>query len=194
MTYIARSMIDFSLNKKTTQFQLVIESIETLCLRHLSRAEYLQKTKREKEIEAKENLIQHLYPKSHLFYNSYGAPNLSNGKAVSLSHSKELLAFIIANKLAAIDLEPISPKAYRIRHKFLSQEELILAKDDEMATLMWCAKECLYKIHQKGKLIFNEDLKIRKITMNQLECTLLDKQYNLNYEKFKEHWLVYYFD
>ena len=103
-------MIDFSLNKKTTRFQLVIESIETLCLRHLSRSEYLQKTKREKEIEAKENLIQHLYPKSHLSYNSYGAPNLSNGKAVSLSHSNELLAFISANKLAAIDLEPISPK------------------------------------------------------------------------------------
>ena len=187
-------MIDFSLYKKTTQFQLVIESIETLCLRHLSRAEYLQKTKREKEIEAKENLVQHLYPKSHLSYNSYGAPNLSNGKAVSLSHSIELLAFISANKLAAIDLEPISPKAYRIRHKFLSQEELNLAKNDEMATLMWCTKECLYKIHQKGKLIFNEDLKIHNISKNQLECSLLDRQYTLNYEKFKEHWLVYYFD
>lgn len=187
-------MIEFSLYKKTTQFQLVIESIETLCLRHLSRAEYLQKTKREKEIEAKENLIQHLYPKSHLSYNSYGAPNLSNGKAVSLSHSKELLAFISANKLAAIDLEPISSKAYRIRHKFLSQEELNLAKDDEMSTLMWCAKECLYKIHQKGKLIFNEDLRIHNISKNQLECSLLDRQYTLNYEKFKEHWLVYYFD
>ncbi len=187
-------MIDFSLNKKTTQFQLVIESIETLCLSHLSRAEYLQKTKREKEIEAKEFLIQHLYPKSHLSYNSYGAPNLSNGKAVSLSHSKELLAFISANKLAAIDLEPISPKAYGIRHKFLSQEELNLVKDDEMTTLMWCAKECLFKIHQKGKLIFDKDLKIHNISKTQLECSLLDKQYILNYEKFKKHWLVYYFD
>ena len=187
-------MIEFSLNKKTAQFQLVIESIETLCLTNLSMAEYLQKTKREKEIEAKENLIQQLYPKSHLSYNIYGAPNLSNGKAASLSHSKELLAFISANKLASIDLEPISSKAYRIRHKFLNQEEQNLAKDDEMATLMWCAKECLYKIHQKGQLIFNKDLKIHKITINQLDCILLNKQYTLNYEKFKEHWLVYYFD
>ena len=187
-------MIEFLLNKKTTQFQLVIESIDTLCLTHLSRAEYFQKTKREKEIEAQKNLIQYLYPKGYLSYNSYGAPNLSNGKAASLSHSTELLAFISANKLAAIDLEPISPRPYRIRNKFLSQEELKLAKDDEMATLMWCAKECLYKIHQKGKLIFNEDLKIHKITKNQLECTILDIQYTLNYEKFREHWLVYYFD
>ena len=187
-------MIDFSYIKNTSQFNLIIESIETLCSTRFSRTEYLEKTKREREIEAKENLIQYLYPKSHLYYNSYGAPSLSNGKAVSLSHSKKLLAFISSNKLAAIDLEPISRKAYSIRHKFLSQEELNLAKDDEMATLMWCAKECLYKIHQKGKLIFNEDLKIHKITINQLECSLIDKQYVLNYEKFKEHWLVYYFD
>ena len=113
-------MIEFLLNKRTTQFELVIESIETLCLKHLSRSEYLKKTKRESEIEAKENLIQFLYPESHLYYNSFGAPNLSNGKAISLSHSKEFLAFISAKKLAAIDLEPISTKAYQIRHKFLS--------------------------------------------------------------------------
>lgn len=187
-------MIEFSLNKKTTQFHLVVESIESLCSAHLSKTEYLKKTKREKEIEAKENLIQHLYPKSHLFYNSFGAPKLSNGKAVSLSHSQELLAFISANKLAAIDLEPISSKAYRIRHKFLSQEELNLVKNYKIATLMWCAKECLYKIHQRGKLIFNEDLKIHNISKNQLKCSLLDWQYTLNYEKFKEHWIVYYFD
>ena len=54
MTYIARSMLEFSLNKKTTQFELVIESIETLCLKRISRSEYLKKTKREKEMEAKE--------------------------------------------------------------------------------------------------------------------------------------------
>ncbi len=194
MTNIAHSMIDFLLNKKTTQFQLVIESIENLCLTHLSKSEYLQKTKREKEIEAKKNLIQHLFPKSSLSHNIYGAPNLSNDIAISLSHSKKLLAFISANKLAAIDLEPISTKAYRMRNKFLNQEELNLARDDEMATLMWCAKECLFKIHQKGKLIFSKDLKIHSITKNRLECFLFDRQYSLIYEKFKEHWLVYYFD
>ena len=52
-------------------------------------------------------------------------------------------------KLAAIDLEPINSKAYRVKHKFLSQEEVNLAKDDEIATLMWCAKECLYKYTKK---------------------------------------------
>ena len=161
-------------------------------LNPFSKLEYLQKTKREKEIEA-ENLIQYLYPKV-ICITIIWAPNLSNGKAVSLSHSKELLAFISANKLAAIDLEPISTKAYHIRHKFLSHKELNLAIDYEIATLMWCAKECLYKIHQKGKLIFNEDLKINSISKNQLECSLLERQYILNYEKFKEHWLVYYFD
>lgn len=187
-------MVDFSYIKNTCRFHLVIESIEILCSTKISSTEYLKKTNREREIEAKENLIQYLYPKCNLYYNNYGAPNLSNGKAVSLSHSKELLAFISANRLAAIDLEPINSKAYRIRNKFLSQEEIFLAKNYKIATLMWCAKECLYKIHQRGKLIFNEDLKIHNILENQIECSLLDKHYILNYEKFKEHWVVYYFD
>ena len=187
-------MLDFSYNKNTCRFHLVIESIETLCLKKISRTEYLKKTKREREIEAKENLLQHIHPKSRFCYNSYGAPYMSNGKAVSLSHSRELLAYISANKLAAVDLEPITFKAYQIRNKFLSQEELYLAKDNKIATLMWCAKECLYKIHQKGKLIFNEDLKIHNISKKQIECSILNRQYLLNYEKFKEHWLVYYFD
>lgn len=187
-------MLDFSYIKNTRRFHLTIESIEILCLTKISRTEYLNKSKREREIEAKENLLQHIYPKSHFCYNSYGAPYLSNGKAVSLSHSRELLAFISANKLAAVDLEPINSKAYQIRNKFLSQEELNLAKDNKIASLMWCAKECLYKLHQKGKLIFNKDLKIHNILENQIECSLLDKHYILNYEKFKEHWVVYYFD
>ena len=187
-------MLDFLYINNSSQFQIIIESIENLCLMHCSRSEYLKKTKREREIEAKENLIQHMYSKYSIYYNNYGAPNLSNGKAVSLSHSKELLAFISANRLAAIDLEPINSKAYSIRKKFLSQEEIFLAKDDKTATLMWCAKECLYKIHKRGNLIFNEDLKIHNILKNQIECSLLNKHYNLNYEKFKEHWLVYYFD
>ena len=187
-------MLDFSYNKNTCRFHLVIESIETLCLKKISRTEYLKKTKRERESEAKENLLQHIHPKSHFCYNRYEAPYISNGKAVSLSHSRELLAYISANKLAAVDLEPITFKAYQIRNKFLSQEELNLAKDNKIATLMWCAKECLYKIHQKGKLIFNEDLKIHNISKKQIECSILNRQYLLNYEKFKEHWLVYYFD
>ena len=83
-------------------------------------------------------------------------------KPFSLSHSKELLAVISANKLAAIDIETINQKAYRVRNKFLSRREQYLAKDNEMATLMWCAKECLYKIHKTGGLNLKEDLTIKK--------------------------------
>ena len=63
-----------------------------------------------------------------------------------------------------------------------------------MATLMWCAKECLFKIHKTGGLNFKENLSIKNIFKNNLECYLLDREYTLKYEKIKEHWLVYYFD
>ena len=103
-----------------------------------------------------------MHPKSYLIHDIYGAPKLSNGNAFSLSHSKELLAVISADKLASIDIEPISQKAYRVRDKFLNDREQNLAKNNEIATLMWCAKECLYKIHKTGGLNFKENLKIHK--------------------------------
>ena len=187
-------MLDFLYNKKTCRVQIVVENIETLCLINVSKSVFNQKSNREKEIIAKKNLIQLLHPKSYLIHNKYGAPKLSNGKAFSLSHSKELLAVISANKLAAIDIETINQKAFRVRNKFLSRREQYLAKDNEMATLMWCAKECLYKIHKTGGLNLKEDLTIKKIFKNKLECYLLNNEYVLNYEKIKEHWLVYYFD
>tara|TARA_B100000963_G_scaffold63327_1_gene51336 strand:- start:5621 stop:6184 length:564 start_codon:yes stop_codon:yes gene_type:complete len=187
-------MIDFLYQKKTRRFQIVVEKIETLCLKRFSKSVFNQKTNREKEIEAKKNLIQLMHPKSNLIHDIYGAPKLSNGKAFSLSHSKKLLAVISANKLASIDIEPISQKAFRVRSKFLSNREQNLAKNNEMATLMWCAKECLYKIHKTGGINLKENLSIKNIFKNKLECYLLDKEYTLNYEKIKEHWLVYYFD
>ena len=187
-------MIDFLYHKNTIRFQIVVEKIETLCLQKVSKSVFNQKTNREKEIEAKKNLIQLMHPKSYLIHDIYGAPKLSNGNAFSLSHSKELLAVISADKLASIDIEPISQKAYRVRDKFLNDREQKLAKNNEIATLMWCAKECLYKIHKTGGLNFKDNLLIKNIFKNKLECYLLDREYILNYEKIKEHWLVYYFD
>lgn len=187
-------MTDFLFFKNEDQFQLIIEDIDTLC----SSEKYTNlnniKTKREKEKLASKNLIKQLYPKSSLSHNTYGAPILSNEKAVSLSHSNYFLACIIAKKIAAIDIEPISEKAFRLKHKFLSAEEIILAKNKDLATLMWSAKECLYKIHQKGELIFKKDMTIHNIESRHIKCSLLGQKYLLYFEKYDKHWVVYYFD
>ena len=113
-------MTDFLFLKIEAQFQLIIEGIDELCSWDKDVKSFSSKTKREREKLASQNLIKQLYPKVCLSHNSYGAPILSNKKAISLSHSKDFLACITAENIAAIDIEPISEKAFRLKNKFLS--------------------------------------------------------------------------
>ena len=62
------------------------------------------------------------------------------------------------------------------------------------ATICWCAKECMFKLHQKGKIDFKKDLKIKSIDKDFVTCYLFDKLLKLNYKKFDNHILVYYYD
>jgi hypothetical protein len=59
---------------------------------------------------------------------------------------------------------------------------------------MWSVKECLFKIYKKGGLTFSTDLAVNNIKECHVECFIFEQKYTLNYEKFEEHWLVYYFD
>jgi len=178
--------MDFLAHKETDSYQLIIASIDELCPEGNS--------KRQKEVLSSQKIIEIVYPKDRLEYDKHGAPQLSNGKAVSISHSNGLIALLIGKQSAAIDLEMISEKALKISPKFLSKEELALAKDAEHATLLWSAKECLFKIYKKGGLTFSKDLAIHSITKSQIECSLFEQKFTLHYEKLSTHWLVYYFD
>jgi hypothetical protein len=69
-----------------------------------------------------------------------------------------------------------------------------MTNDTEKATLLWSAKECLFKIYKKGGLTFSTDLAVNNIKESQIECFIFNQKITLKYEKFKDHWLVYYFD
>lgn len=187
-------MADFLFSKKEKQFQLIIESISTLC--STSNKTLLNKNQNMRRMEqlASKNLIKILFPKAILSHNKYGAPLLNNAKAISLSHSADYLALITSNNTAAIDIQTISPKAFKVQSKFLHHDELKLVQNHENATLLWCAKECLFKIHQKGNLIFSDDLRVHKIEGHKIYCSILKKFYSLNYEIFDGLCVVYYFD
>ena len=186
-------MTNFLFSKKEQNFHLVIESISKLCARRpYSANEKLNK--RDKERLASNCLVDILMPNTSLSRNSYGAPLLSNAKAVSLSHSHDFLAIITANNTAAVDIQIINDKAFKVQSKFLHIDEFHLINNPKDATVLWCAKECLYKIHQKGNLIFSKDLRVHKLNSFQIECSILEKFYCLNYEIFDGLCVVYYFD
>ena len=154
----------------------------------------LQNNKRKREWIASRLLLRVLAPNTTISYNEFGAPILSDGRAISITHSNDYCCLLISPNKASIDLELITEKAHRLKKKFVSEEEEKLLTQSDRATLAWCAKECLFKLHQKGKIIFKEDLHLKSFTPNTIETTLNGDPYLLNYEKFKGHYLVYYYE
>ena len=84
-------------------------------------------------------------------YNSEGKPSISNSEYnISISHSGEYIAVIISNnKKVGIDIEQVSEKLHKVKHKFMNSDELKRMTELDSAKYIcahWCAKEVLTKI------------------------------------------------
>jgi phosphopantetheinyl transferase len=149
--------------------------------------------KRKKEFLASRLLLQEISPNTKISYNEFGAPELSNGDCISISHSKNLVAVIICTKKVGLDIEQISGKALRLSSKFVSEKNLKkLSK--EKATLIWCLKEVVFKWHQKGGVDFIKDILIPEFSVKEkgiITIQFKNKELNLNYQKINNHYLVY---
>ena len=149
--------------------------------------------KRKKEHFASRLLVNEICPTKTIIYNEFGAPELNNGKHISISHSKELVAVILSDKKTGLDIEQISEKSLRIASKFVSARNLINL-NKEKATLIWCIKEAIYKWHQKGGVDFIKDIIIPEFFAKKngkVTAYFMGKKLNLNYLKINNHYLVY---
>jgi 4'-phosphopantetheinyl transferase len=149
--------------------------------------------KRKKEHLASRLLVNKIYPTKTIIYNEFGAPELNNGKHISISHSKELVTVIFSDKKTGLDIEQISEKSFRLASKFVSEKNLIKL-NEEKATLIWCLKEAIYKWHQKGGIDFIKDIIIPEFFAKKngkVTAYFRKKRLNLNYLKINNHYLVY---
>lgn len=94
-----------------------------------------------------------------------GKPQLAGwpAAAVSLSHSGQWVAALLApTGTAGVDIELVRDKARRLAGRFLSGAELAAAEqpgtDFTIFSLLWSAKETLYKLAGQRGLIFREDI------------------------------------
>ena len=69
---------------------------------------------------------------------------------ISISHSKNMVAVMLAKSNLGIDIEQISPRTTKVRHKFLTGNELDWCKTDIEHTLVWTVKESAYKLIGSG--------------------------------------------
>ncbi len=81
-------------------------------------------------------------------YDKTGAPHVEQGGIhISVSHSRNLVAVMIADRPCGIDVEEKNRHFEQVADRYISSEERLLPQSDHplfMAAL-WCAKECAYK-------------------------------------------------
>ncbi len=125
--------------------------------------------------------IRHLlkevgYTDADVFYDAFGKPHLKNGHFISITHSFTFTAIIVSDRdPVGIDVEKQRDKIVKIAHKFTPFEEYkTIANHDALVrklTIVWGAKESLYKIYGKKKLLFLHHIHIEDFRFDNKETT-----------------------
>lgn len=116
------------------------------------------------------------YTDADLVYDEYGKPHLKDGNFISITHSFTFSGIIISSKKpVGIDIEKQRDKIVKIAHKFTPIEEYkSIANHDALVsklTIVWGAKESLYKIYGKKKLLFLENIYIEDFSFDTNQTT-----------------------
>ena len=104
-----------------------------------------------------------------------GKPHFTNHEAhFSISHSRDYIAMIYSlNKKVAIDIEKLQPKIELIKKKFLHPRDFEHGEDLVNLTLIWSAKEAIYKYyHTKELYSFKENIAIVEKSESQLKAQI----------------------
>lgn len=131
----------------------------------------------EREVHHPHKRLQHLaaryllhvlepsFPLDRIRISASGKPYLpGHSFFFSLSHSGDYAASIVSGEgPSGVDVERISSKAERVKHKFLRPEELsFISPSEPLAhlTLCWCVKEAVFKWYGGPGIDFREDIRL----------------------------------
>ncbi|TAF35398.1 MAG: 4'-phosphopantetheinyl transferase superfamily protein [Cytophagales bacterium] len=82
---------------------------------------------------------------------------------LSYSHTQNFVAAILhTQKAVGIDIEAVSGRALRVFSRFAAPSEKEFLENELDATMLWCAKEAMYKWYRKRKLTFAKDILLSK--------------------------------
>lgn len=121
------------------------------------------------------DLIAHHYNRPVQFFkDEFGKPFLMDcDEHISISHSKDKIAIMIADRPCGLDLQYLDEKVFRVQHKFLSEAEL--SNIDKgysllMLTLGWSVKEAVYKYYGRKQLNYIRDMQIQPYMWQESGC------------------------
>lgn len=150
--------------------------------------------------------IRHLlalagYSDFHLFYDENGKPHLKDGKHISITHSFHFSAIIVSDVEVGIDIEKQRNKILKIAHKFTPIEEYrTIANEDAMMrklTIVWCAKESLYKSFAEKGVSFLEHIYVEDFGLDDTKTTATvtyedkERTYDVDFLEFEEFTCAY---
>ncbi|WP_026451076.1 4'-phosphopantetheinyl transferase family protein [Aequorivita capsosiphonis] len=136
-----------------------------------------------------------------LYYDENGKPHLTGDKHISITHSFNFSAIIISDFEVGIDIEKQRNKILRIAHKFTPIEEYrTMANDDALMrklTIVWCAKESLYKSFSEKGVSFLQHIDVDEFSMedNRTTATVtygnIEAKYNIDFLEFEDFTCAY---
>ena len=137
-----------------------------------------------------------------LIYDPVGKPHLKNGPFISITHSFTFTGIILSeNQPVGIDIEKQREKILKIAHKFTPLEEYKTIANAaaliRKLTIVWGAKESLYKIYGKKKLLFLHHLPIAdfkfedKKTTGAIHYHGTSKSYQIEFLEFEDFTCVF---
>ncbi|MGI9532181.1 4'-phosphopantetheinyl transferase superfamily protein [Lutimonas sp.] len=140
------------------------------------------------------------YQDFNLSYNTYGKPFLDDDKHISITHSFNFAAILISDREAGVDIEKNREKIVQIHHRFVNTEVDSLSNEDlvKQLTVIWGAKESMYKTYPYGGLSFHDHIGINPFLFADGRSTgrvIFDdwkKEYEINFEFFKEGFTLVY--
>lgn len=121
----------------------------------------------------------------------------------SISHCGDYAAAIVSkNSRVGIDIEIPVEKIEKIKNKFLGEKELFLfhadgfqALNSELLTILWSAKESVYKWYGDGNVDFRQHINLQKIHTGQeiIDCLFTKNNtiLTIHYRQFDELMLAW---
>lgn len=143
--------------------------------------------------------IRHLlalegYTDHDLYYDENGKPHLKDNKHISITHSFNYAAIIVSDTEVGIDIEKQRNKILKIAHKFTPIEEYrTIANEDALIrklTIVWCAKESLYKSFAEKGVSFLEHIYVEEFMLDDGKTSATvtygekEETYHVDYVEF----------
>ena len=134
------------------------------------------------------------YTDHDLWYDTYGKPHLKDGKHITITHSFGFSALAVSDAPIGVDIEKQRSKILKIAHKFTPIAEYRTLANDEAImrklTLVWCAKESLYKLFATPGLSFLQHIEVSDFEL-EAATTTADIYYKSHTSKYQVHFLEF---